>query len=335
MYSHKLLMGGLFCLLIASIGNAEAKENQIRWRRDMKQAYKESQATGKPMFVQFTAGWCGVCKKMEKSTFSDPQVIEFVNETFIPLLVDKDQNEKFSQAVGLEGLPTTVIISSELEMTSKLKGFQSSWELTRTLSSYQRQPPESATLVKNEVAPASRDPNVRTAAATPPASARPAGEPRLDNSIAPSAYDRMNEDSTEATSDDFVSDNFESDDEPLAEEKLPPVAFDGHCLVSALDDRQLVKGLPEFGVVYRGRTVFFATTAHREEFMTNPNTYWPANDGYCAASEAETGEVKPGLLQHATVYHKHLWLFADDESRDRFMKHPQEYSEAVQDQNRK
>ncbi|MEX1232630.1 MAG: thioredoxin family protein [Planctomycetaceae bacterium] len=384
MHRRNMILGGLICLLLASVGSAGDKESQIHWRKDMKVAYKESQATGKPMFVQFTAGWCGYCKKMEQSTFSDPQVIEFINQTFIPLMIDKERNEKFAQAVGIEGLPTTVVISPQLEMTEKLTGFQSSWELTKALSSYQRAQLNSAALAKNAAETREYDPFVRTADVPPNTSAAPLNELPAKNAIAPSGYDEVNRDAdffpadpsdeTDEWDATEASEEFAAEDElfpsrepaesesaappsfsqpvpqrrprepiaPIAQQQveqevrggeatLPPLAFNGDCLVSALDDRQLVEGLPEFGVVYSGRMVFFASHAHREAFIANPKAYWPANDGYCAVA-AEAGKVKPGQLKHATVYHNRLWLFADDESRDRFMEHPREYSRAAPDQ---
>lgn len=334
------MLGGLVCLLMLSVTFADSQGTSIQWRRDMKQAYHDAQATGKPMFVQFTADWCGFCTKMDQSTFQDPQIAAFINETFIPLLVDKDKNEKFARAVGIRGLPTTVIISSQLELQDRLQGYQSSWELTKALSKYQRAQSPTVQLADSRIEQNPADPFVQTADVPPKATPK--------NEIAPSAYSREKRDADlfsadaaelaptpqlEAGSDPFLDSEplapleEEPAEDDLAEEEptLPPLALNGYCLVSALDDRQLVEGTPDYGVVYGGRMIFFASNAHRETFIANPKDYWPANDGFCAVSSAETGKKLSGLLQHATVYRDQLWLFADDEARSRFMENPHRY----------
>lgn len=43
----------------------------------------EADSSGKHVFIDVTASWCGWCKKMERDTFSDPDIIKFLNDKFI------------------------------------------------------------------------------------------------------------------------------------------------------------------------------------------------------------------------------------------------------------
>lgn len=43
----------------------------------------EADSSGKHVFIDVTASWCYYCKKMDKETFSDPDVIKFLNDKFI------------------------------------------------------------------------------------------------------------------------------------------------------------------------------------------------------------------------------------------------------------
>lgn len=49
--------------------------------------WAKAKAENKHMFVDFTATWCGWCKKLEKNTFSQPEIIKALNTDFVPVKV--------------------------------------------------------------------------------------------------------------------------------------------------------------------------------------------------------------------------------------------------------
>lgn len=49
-------------------------------------------AEKKHLLIDFTATWCGWCKRMDATTFSDPAVIKLINAHFIPTKVWGDQD---------------------------------------------------------------------------------------------------------------------------------------------------------------------------------------------------------------------------------------------------
>jgi len=71
---------------------------------------------GKPVMLDFTAKWCGVCKELEKGPFSDPKVIRAA-ERFTRLQVDgTDRNDPQTLAAvrkyGVKGFPTIIFFDS-------------------------------------------------------------------------------------------------------------------------------------------------------------------------------------------------------------------------------
>lgn len=56
----------------------EAKINWLTWEEAMVAMEKNP----KKMFIDVYTDWCGWCKRMDASTFTDGDVIEFMNENF-------------------------------------------------------------------------------------------------------------------------------------------------------------------------------------------------------------------------------------------------------------
>lgn len=71
----------------------EEKSDSITWLTYPEGMAKIKQAEGKHLLIDFTASWCGWCKRMDKDTFSDKEIISYINENFIPVKVWGDSDK--------------------------------------------------------------------------------------------------------------------------------------------------------------------------------------------------------------------------------------------------
>lgn len=65
---------------------------EIKWLT-WDQAVKANEKAPKKFFIDFYTDWCGWCKRMDATTFTDPGVVEYVNKNFYPVKFDAEQKE--------------------------------------------------------------------------------------------------------------------------------------------------------------------------------------------------------------------------------------------------
>ncbi|PID73943.1 MAG: hypothetical protein CSB33_01160 [Desulfobacterales bacterium] len=87
----------------------------IEWMADEPAALAAARKSGKPVFLDFTADWCTICKKLKTQTFSDAAVADLVNRKFIALQIDcTDADNPEVRALGkkyqVAGLPTMMFM---------------------------------------------------------------------------------------------------------------------------------------------------------------------------------------------------------------------------------
>lgn len=104
-----------------------------------------------------------------------------------------------------------------------------------------------------------------------------------------------------------------------------PPSFGATCLVSMLDDRNILQGVAEYALVFRGQMLVFASAAYKKRFETNPGRYWPKFDGVCTVTAIESRKTTPGDPDFAAIYQKRIWFFASAEQRARFANQPTKY----------
>src|SRR5688572_8578225 len=73
-------------------------------------ALAKAQAEKKLLLVDFTASWCGPCKKMEKDTWAASEVRAWIGENAIAIQIDVDEERVLAQRFRIEAMPTVVAV---------------------------------------------------------------------------------------------------------------------------------------------------------------------------------------------------------------------------------
>ncbi|MEX0800518.1 MAG: DUF255 domain-containing protein [Dehalococcoidia bacterium] len=92
------------------------RAHEIQWREWGGDAFAEAQAQDKPILLALSAVWCHWCHVMDETSYSDPGVISYVNQHYVPVRVDNDQRPDINSRYNLGGWPTTAFLTPDGEL---------------------------------------------------------------------------------------------------------------------------------------------------------------------------------------------------------------------------
>lgn len=101
----------LLAMLFAVSAFSQTKSVAIQWQKDYSLALKAAQASGKPILINFVAAWCVPCKTMDKTLWSQPEIIE-LSEEFVSVAVDFDRERSTVSRFGVNSVPHVVLADS-------------------------------------------------------------------------------------------------------------------------------------------------------------------------------------------------------------------------------
>jgi uncharacterized protein len=95
--------------------------NPVSWHPWGEEAFREARQTNKPVFLSIGYSSCHWCHVMEKESFADEETARRLNETFIPIKVDREERPDIDAhymavcqvLTGSGGWPLTVILTPD------------------------------------------------------------------------------------------------------------------------------------------------------------------------------------------------------------------------------
>jgi thiol-disulfide isomerase/thioredoxin len=91
-------------------------------------AAARAEREGKWLLIDFTASWCGPCQNMEKTTWRDAAVSEWLSAKAVAVQVDVDAQQELAQSFGVQAMPTMVVFARGQEL-DRAVGAQSAKQL--------------------------------------------------------------------------------------------------------------------------------------------------------------------------------------------------------------
>jgi thiol-disulfide isomerase/thioredoxin len=104
MISLRIIFALAFALFFTT---AALSQEQIQWMTDLDDAKRLALQTGKPLMYDFTAKWCGPCRRMEQVFWPKPEVVK-MSKQFVCVKVDFDREKSLAGKYGINAIPNVV-----------------------------------------------------------------------------------------------------------------------------------------------------------------------------------------------------------------------------------
>ena len=98
-------------VLIVILTAASSAAETIRWQPH-DAAIQTAERENMDVFIQFKAEWCLYCKLMERETFQDKTLAQYLNRNYVTTKVDLDEKPSIARQYGINRVPATVLIRS-------------------------------------------------------------------------------------------------------------------------------------------------------------------------------------------------------------------------------
>ncbi len=138
---RQILLPLIVAFLIPGLGYSQGIEFADTSLKQAKILAKQYQ---KPVFIDFYAEWCKPCKIMEEEVFDDGEVGSFINQNFIAIRVDGEEEQNLTQQYGIQVYPSLMFLDTDGKLLVKYDGALGSSEFLRLsqdmlhLRTYQR-----------------------------------------------------------------------------------------------------------------------------------------------------------------------------------------------------
>ncbi len=110
-------------LVASSPVGAQVTANRIHWAHSPERAMSLARDSHLPILAFVTSENCTYCRKMERETWSNPQIIAQTQAGFIPLKLHASQHRKLVAELGVRAFPSTILFTPEGNVINGAKGF--------------------------------------------------------------------------------------------------------------------------------------------------------------------------------------------------------------------
>lgn len=95
----------------------------LNWQGDLHGALATARSEGKVVMVDFYTDWCGWCRKLDQTTFADPEVLHVLDGLVAVKLNAEREGREEARRLGVDGYPTLVFLDAAGVEVGRIPGY--------------------------------------------------------------------------------------------------------------------------------------------------------------------------------------------------------------------
>ena len=104
---------------------------EVAWMPDFQSAQAKAEKEHKPIYALLVSHTCRWCRKLENRTLENPEVSEYINSRFVPVLLYREDGG-FPDTIRASMVPTTFLLRPDgKNLVEPIVGY---WEPTEYMS---------------------------------------------------------------------------------------------------------------------------------------------------------------------------------------------------------
>ena len=152
-------MKKLLLALFVALGSLAVQAQEIKWM-SMDEALAAQKKKAKPIFMDVYTDWCGPCKMLDKNTFQDKAVADYINANYYAVKFNAEGNSditykgvkysnpqfvadrkgrnavhQFTLMLQVQAYPSMMIFDSKGEVKAPIVGYHTPEQLLGVLKS--------------------------------------------------------------------------------------------------------------------------------------------------------------------------------------------------------
>ncbi len=151
MLKNKILLGvaSLFIVLVFANANQQTRTegDKIEWLT-IEEAQTLNKENPRTIFIDVYTKWCGWCKKMDKATFQNAEIVDLVNGKYYAVKLDAESKaeivfngqkmteQQLARSMRVSGYPTIVLMDENLKNIQPVAGYKNPSQFKKMLTQY-------------------------------------------------------------------------------------------------------------------------------------------------------------------------------------------------------